>query len=364
MDKKMFEEKLQSLEKRLVEIEGLLSDPKVVSNQGQYLSLSKELSFLSEPVKKFRKWKKTIEEKIKINKLLTEKHDRDFLELAKSEISELESLEQKLKLELEKFLLGEDKDASRDVIVEIRAGTGGQEASIFAADLFRMYSKYADKCNWKTEILSSHTTEAKGFKEIIFAVRGEDVYKKLKFESGVHRVQRVPVTEASGRIHTSTATVAVLPEAKEIDIVIDPKELKIDIFRSSGPGGQSVNTADSAIRITHLPSGIVVQCQDERSQLKNKNKAMRVLRTRLLEKKQRDAEDKISNQRRKQIGAGERSEKIRTYNFSEHRVTDHRIGLTIHRLEEVLEGDLDEFFDTLIADEKNRKVFKKDISNE
>ncbi len=355
----MFEEKFESLEKRSIEIEGLLSDPKAVANQGQYLSLTKELSSLNEPVKKFRKYKQACQELDKLNKLLTEKHDQDFLELAKAEIKELENSKAQLGLELEKFLLGEDKDASRDVIVEIRAGTGGQEASIFAADLFRMYSKYADKCNWKTEVLSSHPTEAKGVKEIIFSVRGQDVYKKLKFESGVHRVQRVPVTEASGRIHTSTATVAVLPEAKEIDIVIDPKELKIDIFRSSGPGGQSVNTADSAIRITHLPTGIVVQCQDERSQLKNKNKAMRVLRTRLLEKSQTEADDKISNQRRKQIGGAERSEKIRTYNFSEHRVTDHRIGLTIHRLEEVLEGGLDEFFDALVAYENKRKTFER-----
>lgn len=352
----LVKEKFESLEKRLVEIEHLLAEHQIISDQSQYLSLTRELSSLSVPIKTFRKWKALSEEIAGLKQVLREKHDQEFLDLAKAEIVSLEGTQAKLKLELEKFLVGEDKDASRDVIVEIRAGTGGQEASLFAADLFRMYSRYADRSGWKVEVLSSHASETKGFKEIVFSLRGTEVFKKLKFESGVHRVQRVPTTEASGRIHTSTATVAVLPEAKEVDVSLDPKDLRIDIFRSSGPGGQSVNTADSAVRITHLPSGIVVQCQDERSQLKNRNKAMRVLRTRLLDQERLRSQNEISSQRRQQIGSGERSEKIRTYNFSEHRVTDHRIGLTIHRLEGILEGDLDEIVSALIERENREKT--------
>jgi peptide chain release factor 1 len=351
-------EKFEQLEKRLVEIEHLLADHAAVSSQSQYLSLTKDYTFLASGVKTFRKWKEVSSEISKLKEVLKEKHDQEFLELAKTEIIMLEELEVKLKHELEKFLIGEDKDASRDCLVEIRAGTGGLEASIFAADLLRMYSKYADRSGWKVEVLSSHPTESKGFKEVIFSVRGADVYRKLKFESGVHRVQRVPATEASGRIHTSTATVAVLPEAKDVDINIDPKDLRIDIFRSSGPGGQSVNTADSAVRITHLPTGMVVQCQDERSQLKNKHKAMRVLRTRLFELEKEKNKSELSSQRRQQIGSGDRSEKIRTYNFSEHRVTDHRIGLTIHQLEEILEGDLEEIINALIESENREKTLE------
>lgn len=355
----MFKEKLPDLESRFVEIEHLLADPEVISDQPRYLSLAKELSSLAEVVKIFRKWKKISEELAQLEKVLTEKHDREFIDLAKEEIEILKITQADMEVKLKKFLVYKDKDASRDCLVEIRAGTGGQEASIFAADLFRMYTKCADRNNWKLEVLSSNPTEAKGFKEIIFSVKGADVYKKLKFESGVHRVQRVPATEGSGRIHTSAATVAVLLEAKEQDLKIDPKDLKIDVFRSSGPGGQSVNTADSAVRITHQPTGLVVICQDERSQLKNKLKALRVLRTRILDKERLENQSKISNQRRSQIGSGDRSEKIRTYNFSEHRVTDHRIGLTIHRLEAILEGGLDELFEALIENESKHKSTTK-----
>lgn len=351
----MFKEKFQELEKRLVEIEHLLSDPKIIANQPKYQSLAKELSSLSGPVKDFRKWKRIVVEIVQLEKVLEEKHDKEFLELARSEIVILKATQAELEQRLEKFLFGQDSSASRDCLVEIRAGTGGQEASLFAADLFRMYSKYALRCSWKLEVLSSHISERGGFKEVIFSLRGENVYKKLKFESGVHRVQRVPVTEALGRIHTSAATVAVLLEAKEQDIKIDPKDLKIDVYRSSGPGGQSVNTADSAVRVTHLPTGLIVTCQDERSQLKNKYKAFRVLRTRLLERQRLESQSEISNQRRSQIGTGDRSEKIRTYNFSEHRVTDHRIGLVIHRLEQILEGDLEEIFQALIENENKLK---------
>jgi peptide chain release factor 1 len=347
--------KFEELQKRFDELEHLLAQPEIISDKAKYSVLAKELSSLRQPVQNFRKWKKTAEEIIQLEGVLTEKHDKEYLELAKAEIDVLKGTKAALEVKLENCFKQEDKDASKDVIIEIRAGTGGQEASLFAADLFRMYSRYADRSNWAVEVLSSHPSESKGFKEIIFSVRGLDVYKKLKFESGVHRVQRVPVTEASGRIHTSTATVAVLPEAKEVDLEIDPKDLRIDIFRSSGPGGQSVNTADSAVRITHLASGIVVQCQDERSQLKNKNKALRVLRTRLLDQERIKNQDKISSQRRQQVGSGDRSEKIRTYNFSEHRLTDHRIGLTIHRLEEMLEGNLDDMFNALIEEENKQK---------
>lgn len=352
--------KIEELQKRQAEIEHLLTDPEVISDQSRYLSLARELSSLSEPVKNFRRWKKITEEMASLEKVLMEKHDKEFLELAKSEIEMLTRELSELEKKIEKFFFVEDKDSSRDVIVEIRAGTGGLEASLFAADLLRMYTRFADRNNWKTEILSSHISESKGFKEIIFSMRGLDVYKKMKFESGVHRVQRVPTTEASGRIHTSTATVAVLPEAKDVDINLDPKDLRIDIFRSSGPGGQSVNTADSAVRITHVPTGIVVQCQDERSQLKNKNKALRVLRTRLLEQEMIKNQSQMASQRRQQIGSGDRSEKIRTYNFSEHRVTDHRIGLTIHRLEQILEGDLDELVSALIESEAKEKADKNE----
>lgn len=352
----MDNKKIEELVKRQSEIEHLLADPQVISDQPRYLSLARELSSINEPVKDFRRLKRVNGEIAQMEKVLSEKHDAEFLELAQSEIETLKAEQGELEKKIEKFFQVEDKDASRDCLVEIRAGTGGLEASLFAADLLRMYTRFADRNNWKVEILSSHISESKGFKEIVFSVRGPEVYKKLKFESGVHRVQRVPATEASGRIHTSTATVAVLPEAREVDINLDPKDLRIDIFRSSGPGGQSVNTADSAVRITHVPSGIVVQCQDERSQLKNKIKALRVLRTRLLEQEMAKSQNQISSQRRQQIGSGDRSEKIRTYNFSEHRVTDHRIGLTIHRLEEILEGDLEELTGALIdSDAKARE---------
>lgn len=349
-------ENLKEVEKRHDELEKLISEPKVISDRNLYQKYAKELAQISELVKSYRQFNKVLDEIDDLNKLLNSKgQDKDFLELAKAELSSLEEKKKGLENKMEELQQEEDEDAGRDVVVEIRAGTGGQEASLFAADLYRMYSKYAARHNLQIEALSSHSSEAKGFKEIIFSVNGKDAYKRMKFESGVHRVQRVPTTEASGRIHTSTVTVAVLVEPEEVEINIEPKDLRIDVFRATGPGGQGVNTTDSAVRITHLPTGVVVNCQDERSQLKNKAKAMRVLRARLLDKMRQDEISKISNERKSQIGSGERSEKIRTYNFPDRRVTDHRIGLTIHQLENFLEGDLDEMNEALLKEEKEQK---------
>lgn len=349
-------ENLKEIENRHDELEKLISDPKVISDRNLYQKYAKELAQVSELVKTFRQFNKVSSEIEDLKKMLDSKgQDKDFLELAKAELPSLEKKKEELRNKIEELQQEEDTDAGRDVIVEIRAGTGGQEASLFAADLYRMYSKYAARHNLQVEALSSHSSEAKGFKEIVFSVSGKGAYKKMKFESGVHRVQRVPTTEASGRIHTSTATVAILVEPEEVEVNIEPKDLRIDVFRATGPGGQGVNTTDSAVRITHIPTGMVVNCQDERSQLKNKAKAMRVLRAKLLDKMRQDEISKISSARKSQIGSGERSEKIRTYNFPDRRVTDHRIGLTIHQLENFLEGDLDEMNEALLKEEKEQK---------
>lgn len=350
----MFEE-LEKLEQRYNELERLLAEPKVASGQSQYSNLAKELSQLSGKVTLFRELKKVVKEIEDLEGVLKEAYEKEFLELARKELDNLKKRKVELGERLKNATSEAEADLDKDIIVEIRAGTGGQEASIFAADLYRMYTKYAARKGWPTEIISSHATELGGYKEIIFGVKGKDAYKMLKFESGVHRVQRVPETEASGRIHTSTATVAVLVEPEEVDLVIDPKDIKIDVFRSSGPGGQSVNTADSAVRITYLPTGMIVTCQDERSQLKNKNKALRVLRARLLKQKIQEEFKRVSQERKSQIGSGDRSEKIRTYNFPDRRVTDHRIGITIHRLEGVLEGDLDEIVESLLKASKEKR---------
>mgnify|MGYP001571652270 CR=1 FL=1 len=350
----MFRE-LEKIEARYEELEQLLAKPEVVSSQPQYTKFAKELSGLSTKVSLFREFKKISKEIEDLEGVLKEAHEEEFLELARKELDNLRKQRSDLEGRLKNALSEEEGELGKDIIVEIRAGTGGQEASIFAADLYRMYTKYSSRKGWSTEIIASHATESGGYKEIIFGVKGKDAYKMLKFESGVHRVQRVPQTEASGRIHTSTATVAVLMEPEEVDLVIDPKDLKIDVFRSSGPGGQSVNTTDSAVRVTHLPTGMIVTCQDERSQLKNRNKALRVLRARLLEVKIQEEFKRVSQERKSQIGSGDRSEKIRTYNFPDRRVTDHRIGVTIHRLEGVLEGDLDEIVESLIKASKEKR---------
>ena len=330
--------KLESIEKKYSELETLVSSPQVISDKERYQALSKELAQLRNIVTKYREYKKTTSE---MENLKAMTRDKEIREMAEAELKEHEKKEQTLKTELEYLLLPSDPNDERDIFIEIRAGTGGLEASLFASDLFRMYSKYAVKRGWKIEMLSSNITEKGGFKEVVFSVSGQGVYGDMRYESGTHRVQRVPETEASGRIHTSAATVAVFPEAEEVDIEIDPKDIEIDVFRSGGAGGQHVNVTDSAVRITHKPSGLVVSCQDERSQHKNKAKAMRVLRTRLMEKMKEDQVSKRSQDRKIQVGSGDRSEKIRTYNFPDGRITDHRIGMTIHDLENILEGDLD-----------------------
>ena len=348
-------EQLEKLEVRYQELEQLLASYEVISDKEQYNKYAKELSDLKELVSLFRVYKKLIKEIEELDAVLKEKHDKEFVDLARNELQELKAKKANLEEGIKRMLSGEGKEADRDIIMEIRQGTGGDEAGLFAADLYRMYTKYAAKKGWTTEPMSSGTNEAGGIKEVIFSVKGKDAYRRLKFESGVHRVQRVPVTEAQGRIHTSTATVAVLVEPEEVDLVIEPKDLRIDTYRSSGPGGQHMQKTDSAVRITHIPTAIAVACQDERSQLKNKTKAMRILRARLLVLKREQELKKITQERRSQIGSGDRSEKIRTYNFPGRRVTDHRINFTLHRLEEVLEGDLDELSDALLKAAQGEK---------
>jgi len=350
-------DRLQKLETRYQELEALLVSPETFADKEKYNKYARELSSLKEPVSLFREHKKVSKEIEGLEAVLEEKHDREFIELAKKELQDLKAKAADLEQRLKQSLAGEDEDAGRDIIVEVRQGTGGDEAGLFAADLYRMYAKYAANKGWPVELMSSSASDAVGFKEVIFSVKGKDAYKRLKFESGVHRVQRVPITEAQGRIHTSTATVAVLVEPEEVDLVIEPKDLRIDTYRSSGPGGQHMQKTDSAVRITHIPTGVVVACQDERSQLKNKNKAMRILRAKLLDTKRQEESKRISHERKTQIGSGDRSEKIRTYNFPDRRVTDHRINFTSHKLEAILEGEMDELSDALIktAEEKAKQ---------
>ncbi len=346
-------EKLSDIEARYVELEKKMSEPETIQDKALYTRLSKELADIQNLVLKFRSYQKLSKEKQDLEELLIKKHEEEFSKLIEQEIASLKKRLEEVKAELENLLIGEDSEENKDIIVEIRAGTGGLEASLFAADLFRMYSRYIAQKDLKMEVLNTSFTETKGFREIIFSVKGKGAYKRFKFESGVHRVQRVPTTEASGRIHTSTVTVAVLPEAEELEVEISPKDIRTDVFRSSGHGGQSVNTTDSAVRLTHIPTGIVVTCQDERSQLKNKIRAMRVLRARLLDRLKKEQESKISTNRKSQIGSAQRSEKIRTYNFPDRRVTDHRIGLTLHKFDSIMEGNLDELIDSLLINEKN-----------
>lgn len=348
-------EKLESINSRFEELERLLADPKVISDVARYREYAKERAGYLELIKTYREYKKVKEELLKLEELLKkEGQERDFITLVEDEIKTLRERENNLIRQLKELLTEKEPDTNKNIIVEIRPGTGGEEASLFAGDLFRMYSKYAQKQGWKIDVMNSNPTGIGGFKEIIFSVEGKDVFKKMRYESGIHRVQRVPLTEAQGRIHTSAATVAVLPEAEEVELKIDQKDLKIDVYRSSGPGGQSVNTTDSAVRITHLPSGIIVTCQDERSQLKNKTKALRILRARILDKLKEEQRLKISRERKLQVGSGDRSGRIRTYNFPDRRVTDHRIGLTLHKLDKILEGDLEELVSASItADRKS-----------
>ena len=336
--------RLEEVEKKYEEIERVLSDPGI--SPTEIHRYSKERSEISDIVEIYRQYKETLKEIDENQKLI---EDRDLAELAREEITALEDARDKLEGKLRDALLPKDPNDNKDVFLEIRAGTGGEEAALFAANLFRMYMRYAERNGWKVEIMSVSETGIGGIKEVIAAIEGKRVYSKLKYESGVHRVQRIPTTETGGRIHTSTATIAVLAEPDEVEIAVDEKDLRIDTFRASGAGGQHVNKTDSAIRITHLPTGIVVQCQDERSQHKNRAKAMRMLRAKLYEFEERKRQREISTTRRGQVGTGERSEKIRTYNFPQGRVTDHRIGLTLHQIETVLDGDLDELIDALIT---------------
>lgn len=340
--------KIKEIEERYNELEGKLGNPDIVKDQRNYQKYSKEHSILNPIVTAFRRHN-AIQAEIEDNSSLLGDSDPEISKLAKDEIeglkSNLESLEDELKI----LLLPKDPNDDKNILLEIRAGTGGEEAALFAADLFRMYTRYAEIMGWKTDIMSQNSTGIGGFKEIIVLIEGKSVYSRLKYESGVHRVQRVPETETQGRIHTSAVTVAVLPEAEEIDVQINPEDLRIDVYRASGCGGQHVNTTDSAVRITHMPSGLVVTCQDEKSQHKNKAKAMKVLRSRLFDLEQAQQHSKMSEERKNMVGSGDRSERIRTYNFPQGRTTDHRIGLTLYKLDQVLQGELNIIIDPLIT---------------
>jgi len=340
-------DKLKDIETRYEGLVERLADPKVLADQSQWRTASKECARLEPIVVTYREWRKVGAELSGAREMAEQEDDPELRDLAEAEARQLRERKEELEQRLKVLLLPRDPNDDKSVVVEIRAGTGGEEAALFAADLFRAYSRYAERKGWRTELVSSTPTDIGGFKEVIFVVEGEGAYSRLKYESGVHRVQRVPETEAGGRIHTSTATVAVLPEAEEVEIEIDPEDIQIDVFCASGPGGQHVNKTESAVRITHLPTGIIATCQDEKSQHKNREKAMRVLRARVLARAEEEQREELAQQRRAQVGTGDRSERIRTYNFPQTRVTDHRIGLTLHRLEEVLDGDLDEIIDAL-----------------
>jgi peptide chain release factor 1 len=350
-------DKLESIEARYFELEKELSDPATIANHREYQRLAKEHADLTPFVQTWRKHKK-FSARLDDNRELLDDSDPEIRQLAREDSNELQRQLDELEEELKELLTPKDPNDEKNVILEIRAGTGGDEAALFAADLFRMYTRHAELMNWKVDVLSSHATGIGGFKEVIFSLSGHRAYSRLKYESGVHRVQRVPTTEAQGRIHTSAVTVAVLPEAEEVEVDIEPGDLRIDVFRSSGPGGQSVNTTDSAVRITHLPTGLVVTCQDEKSQHKNKAKALKVLRARLLDAMQQEQTDKTAEDRKSQVGSGDRSERIRTYNFPQNRVTDHRINLTLYKLEEILQGHINSIIDSLTTHFKTASIMQ------
>ncbi len=351
--------KLEEVVDRFREIEGLLSDPKLVANQEKFRALTREHADLAELVGVYGEFRKVLED-IEGNRELLRDADPEMRELAKAELPQLESHREELDQRLKVLLLPKDPRDARNVILEIRAGTGGEEASLFAADLFRMYSRYADRQHWRVELMSASESDSGGFKEVIALVSGDRVFSRLKFESGTHRVQRVPATEAQGRIHTSACTVAVLPEADDVELEIDPTDLRIDVYRASGAGGQHVNKTESAVRITHLPTGTVVACQDEKSQHKNKAKAMKVLRSRILDTMEAAQAAQQAADRKSQVGSGDRSERIRTYNFPQGRCTDHRIGLTLYRLEAIMEGDLDEIIESLTTNAQAEALVGQD----
>ena len=345
-------DKLKTIEEHFISLERKIGDPDIIKDQQQWQKLTREHSSLQETVERYRQLQQTEQELHEARMMLQEKPEEEMVVFLKDEIDTLTGRKEKLEEELKVLLLPRDPNDEKDVIMELRAGAGGDEAALFAADLLRMYLRFAERKNWTAEILSSHSTDIGGFKEVIFSIKGRGAYSMLKYERGVHRVQRIPSTESGGRIHTSTATVAVLPEAEEVELDINLQDLRIDTFCSTGPGGQSVNTTQSAVRITHLPTGTVVSCQDEKSQLKNRDKAMRVLRARLLAGMIAEQQQEQADERRSQVGTGDRSERIRTYNTPQNRVSDHRIGLTLHKLEQILGGELEEILEPLIAHER------------
>lgn len=340
-------DKLKKIAEKYKELETELSDPEIMKDMNRYKKVMQEHSHLSEVVAGYEQYRVILQECNDAKQLIEEEQDPEMKEMAKEELSGLEKKREALEIQLKKLLIPKDPLDGKNIIMEIRAGTGGDEAALFAADLYRMYSKFAEQNKWKIEVMNANEIGIGGFKEISFSIAGKNVYGNLRYESGVHRVQRVPTTESGGRVHTSAVTVAVLPEAEETDIAIKNEDLKIDVFRSSGPGGQSVNTTDSAVRITHLPTGVVVTCQDEKSQIKNKAKALRVLRARLYEAEEAKRQSERAENRRNQVGSGDRSERIRTYNFPQNRVTDHRINLTLYKLESIIQGDLTEVIENL-----------------
>lgn len=353
-------QKLESLEAKYNELTTLLSTPEVIADQSKFHKYAKAHSDLTDIVAVYREYKSVLQGLEDAKVMLQEDPEEDFREMLLAEIEDLEKKKEDLEQQVKVLLLPKDPNDDKSVIMEVRAGTGGEEAALFAGDLFRMYSRYAEMQGWKTEIMDSHYTELGGIKELTFVVDGHGAFSKLKFESGVHRVQRIPSTESGGRIHTSAATVAVLPEAEEVDVEINDNDLKIDVYCASGPGGQCVNTTQSAVRITHLPTGLVVICQDEKSQHKNKAQALRVLRSRLKEKFEAEYHEEMAGTRKSQVGSGDRSERIRTYNYPQGRVSDHRINLTLHKLDQIMDGQLDEIIDALMANDQAERLKQVD----
>ncbi|GMR63757.1 peptide chain release factor 1 [Bacillus sp. MN7755] len=349
-------DRLQAVEDRYEKLNELLSDPEIISDTNKLREYSKEQSDIQDTVEVYREYKDVREQLKDAKAMLEDKLDAEMRDMVKEEVSELEAQEKTLSERLKILLVPKDPNDDKNVIVEVRGAAGGDEAALFAGDLYRMYSRYAEVQGWKTEIIEASYTELGGYKEIIFMINGKGAFAKLKFENGAHRVQRVPETESGGRIHTSTATVAVLPEAEEVEIDIHEKDVRVDTFASSGPGGQSVNTTMSAVRLTHLPTGVVVSCQDEKSQIKNKEKAMKVLRARVYDKFRQEAQAEYDQNRKQAVGTGDRSERIRTYNFPQNRVTDHRIGLTIQKLDQILQGKLDDFINALVMEDQAQKM--------
>ena len=349
-------DRLNFIETKYDELSVKISDPSIMANQNEWRKLCKEHADLEVIVNKYREYRDTLEELEGSKEILAEESDQEMREMVQAEIKELSERKVVLEKDMQILLLPKDPNDDRNVFVEIRAGAGGDEAALFAANLFRMYTKYAEKNRWSPEVMSVNENDIGGFKEVVFMIKGAGAYSKLKYESGVHRVQRVPDTESSGRIHTATATVAVLPEVDDVEVVIEDKDLKIDVFRASGNGGQCVNTTDSAVRMTHLPTGLVVSCQDEKSQLKNKEKALKVLKARLYDIAERERHAEIAEDRKSQVGTGDRSEKIRTYNYPQGRVTDHRIKLTLYKLDSFLDGDIDEILNALITEDQAQRM--------